>query len=72
MKRAAQILGLGKAGIFSIPVDERFRLRPEALPETFARARSVRDARSSRWSRALARRPPGAFNPLEPVGGLLP
>ena len=29
VKRAAQILGLGRSGIFSIPVDERFRLRPE-------------------------------------------
>src|SRR5215472_6638231 len=36
VKRAAQILGLGRSGVFSIPVDERFRLRPEALAETLA------------------------------------
>jgi len=66
VKRAAQILGLGKAGIFSIPVDERFRLRPEALPETFAAAeragRQVFAVVASAGSTST-----GAFDPLEPV-----
>ena len=66
VKRAAQILGLGKAGIFSIPVDERFRLRPEALPDTFAAAeragRQVFAVVASAGSTST-----GAFDPLEPV-----
>jgi len=66
VKRAAQILGLGKSGIFSIPVDERFKLRPEALPETFATAertgRQVFAVVASAGSTST-----GAFDPLEPV-----
>ena len=66
VKRAAQILGLGKAGIFCIPVDERFKLRPEALPETFAEAeragRQVFAVVASAGSTST-----GAFDPLEPV-----
>ena len=67
VKRAAQILGLGKAGIFSIPVDDRFKLRAEALPETFAIAeragRQVFAVVASAGSTST-----GAFDPLEPVG----
>jgi L-2,4-diaminobutyrate decarboxylase len=66
VKRAAQILGLGKSGIFAIPVDDRFRLRPEALPETFATAertgRQVFAVVASAGSTST-----GAFDPLEPV-----
>ena len=66
VKRAAQILGLGRAGIFSIPVDERFKLRPEALPETVAMAeragRQVFAVVASAGSTST-----GAFDPLEPV-----
>ena len=51
-----------KGGIFSIPVDERFRLRPEALPETLRVAeRSGRQV--SPWWPAPARPPPGPSIP---------
>ncbi|MFS8068775.1 MAG: pyridoxal phosphate-dependent decarboxylase family protein [Byssovorax sp.] len=36
--RAAQIMGWGKAGFVPVPVDDRFRLRPEALDAAFTRA----------------------------------
>jgi L-2,4-diaminobutyrate decarboxylase len=36
--RAAQIMGWGKGGFVAVPVDDRFRLRPEALDAAFARA----------------------------------
>src|SRR5262249_16542484 len=66
VKRAAQILGLGRSGVFSIPVDERFRLRPEALPQTLAMAertgRHVFAVVASAGSTST-----GAFDPLEPV-----
>ena len=66
VKRAAQILGLGRSGTFSIPVDDRFRLRPEALPETLAMAertgRHVFAVVASAGSTST-----GAFDPLEPV-----
>jgi L-2,4-diaminobutyrate decarboxylase len=66
VKRAAQILGLGRAGIVPIPVDERFRLRPEALPDAFAAAersgRQVFAVVASAGSTST-----GAFDPLEPV-----
>ncbi len=67
VKRAAQILGLGEGGIVSIPVDQRFRLRPEALPEALAAAersgRQVFAVVASAGSTST-----GAFDPLEPVG----
>jgi len=66
IRRAAQILGLGKAGIVSVPVDDRFRLRPEALPDAFAAAeragRQVFAVVASAGSTST-----GAFDPLEPV-----
>ncbi|HSP19114.1 MAG TPA: pyridoxal-dependent decarboxylase, partial [Myxococcaceae bacterium] len=66
VKRAAQILGLGKAGIVSIPVDERFKLRPEALPATFEAAeragRQVFAVVASAGSTST-----GAFDPLDAV-----
>jgi L-2,4-diaminobutyrate decarboxylase len=66
VKRAAQILGLGHEGIVPIPVDDRFRLRPAALPETFAAAersgRQVFAVVASAGSTST-----GAFDPLEPV-----
>jgi len=66
VKRAAHILGLGKAGIVSIPVDERFKLRPEALPGTLEAAeragRQVFAVVASAGSTST-----GAFDPLEPV-----
>ena len=67
VKRAAQILGLGRGGVVPIPVDDRFRLRPEALPTAFAAAeragRQVFAVVASAGSTST-----GAFDPLEPVG----
>src|SRR5262249_36564599 len=66
VKRAAPCPGLGGSGVFSTPVDERFRLRPEALPETLAIAegtgRHVFAVVASAGSTST-----GAFDPLEPV-----
>src|SRR5262249_60721118 len=66
VKRAAPCPGLGGSGVFSTPVDERFRLRPEALPETLAMAertgRHVFAVVASAGSTST-----GAFDPLEPV-----
>lgn len=36
--RAAQIMGWGQAGFVPVPVDDRFRLRPEALDAAFTHA----------------------------------
>ena len=36
--RAAQIMGWGQGGFIPVPVDDRFRLRPEALDAAFTRA----------------------------------
>ncbi|MEP7124163.1 MAG: pyridoxal-dependent decarboxylase [Byssovorax sp.] len=36
--RAAQIMGWGRGGFIAVPVDDRFRLRPEALDAAFRRA----------------------------------
>jgi L-2,4-diaminobutyrate decarboxylase len=66
VRRAAQIMGLGEAGVVPVPVDERFRLRPEALPEALAEAerkgRRVFAVVASAGSTST-----GNFDPLEPV-----
>jgi len=66
IRRAAQILGLGKGGIVPVPVDARFRLRPEALPTALAEAersgRQVFAVVASAGSTST-----GAFDPLEAV-----
>jgi L-2,4-diaminobutyrate decarboxylase len=67
MQRAVQIMGWGREGLLSVPVDERFRLRPEALPEALtaaqARGRRVIAVAASACSTAT-----GSFDPLEPIG----
>jgi L-2,4-diaminobutyrate decarboxylase len=64
--RALQIMGLGKSGIVSVPADERFKLRPDALPEALARAkaqgRRVIGVCAGACSTAT-----GAFDPLEEI-----
>lgn len=66
VRRAAQIMGLGEAGVVPIPVDEHFRLRPEALPAATAQAersgRRVFAVVASAGSTST-----GNFDPLEPV-----
>lgn len=65
-KRALQIAGLGAGGIEPVPVDERFKLRPECLVEALERARArgrkVIGVVASAGSTAT-----GAYDPLEPV-----
>jgi L-2,4-diaminobutyrate decarboxylase len=64
--RAAQIMGLGKAGAWPVPVDTRHRLRPDALADAKRAAeksgRRVFAVVASAGSTAT-----GAFDPLEGV-----
>jgi L-2,4-diaminobutyrate decarboxylase len=66
VRRAVQIMGLGEAGVVPVPVDERFRLQPEALPAAAAQAersgRRVFAVVASAGSTST-----GNFDPLEPV-----
>jgi L-2,4-diaminobutyrate decarboxylase len=66
VKRAVQIMGWGTAGMIPVPVDERFKMRPDALPaaldEAARRGRRVIAVAASACSTAL-----GAFDPLEPI-----
>jgi L-2,4-diaminobutyrate decarboxylase len=64
--RALRIMGFGAEGAWPVPVDERFRLRPEALPE-------VRRAAERAGRRVIAvvasagATATGAFDPLAPI-----
>lgn len=66
VSRAAQVMGLGKVGIYAVEADTEFRTRPEALPAALAAAR--RDGRqpiavcTSSCCTAT-----GSFDPLEPI-----
>jgi L-2,4-diaminobutyrate decarboxylase len=66
VKRALQIAGLGEGGVEPVPVDARFKLRPECLSDALERARSrgrkVIGVVASAGSTAT-----GAYDPLEPV-----
>jgi L-2,4-diaminobutyrate decarboxylase len=57
-------MGLGEAAVIPVAVDERFRLRPDALPEALAQAgaRRVIALVASAGSTAT-----GAFDPLAPI-----
>ncbi len=66
VKRSLQIAGLGEGGVELVPVDERFKLRPELLPEALiraeARGRKVIGVVASAGSTAT-----GAYDPLAPI-----
>ena len=66
IQRAAQIMGLGKEGFWPVPVDEHFRLRPEALLDAKkaaeAAGRRVIAVVGSACSTAT-----GAFDPLTKI-----
>ncbi len=64
--RSAQIMGLGKGGVIPVAVDDRFRLRPDALPAAFEAAeragRRVFAVVANAGSTST-----GAFDPLDAV-----
>ncbi len=64
--RALQIMGLGRHGAIPVPVDEHYRMRPDALDrarrEAEADGRKVIAVVASSCSTAT-----GAFDPLEPI-----
>ena len=66
VKRAVQIMGWGHDGLIPVPVDSRFKLRPECLEEALdegrRRGRKVIAVAAGACSTAT-----GAFDPLEPI-----
>jgi L-2,4-diaminobutyrate decarboxylase len=66
VRRAAAIMGLGEEGVVPVPTDARFKLRPEALPDAYERAR-----RAGRLPVAVVASAgstaTGALDPLEAV-----
>lgn len=66
VRRSAQVLGLGGRSVIAVPVDERFRMRPEALAATLDRlageGRTVMAVVASAGSTAT-----GAIDPLEAI-----
>jgi L-2,4-diaminobutyrate decarboxylase len=66
VRRAAQIMGLGEAGVVPVPVDERFRLQPEALPAAAAQAERS-GLRVFAVVASAGSTSTGNFDPLEPV-----
>lgn len=64
--RAVKIMGLGAGGIVPVPVDERFRLRAEALPEALARAERA-GRRAFCVAASAASTATGAYDPLPAI-----
>ncbi|HEV8248009.1 MAG TPA: pyridoxal-dependent decarboxylase [Polyangiaceae bacterium] len=66
VKRSLQIAGLGEGGVELVPVDARFKLRPELLPQAQeraeARGRKVIAVVGSAGSTAT-----GSYDPLQPI-----
>ncbi len=64
--RAVRIMGWGEGGLVKVPVDDRFRLRPEMLAPALVQARAdgrrVLGVVASACSTAT-----GAFDPIEPI-----
>ena len=64
--RAVRIMGWGEGGLVRVPVDDAFRMRPDALEAALAQAtaagRQVIGVVASACSTAT-----GAFDPLEPI-----
>ena len=64
--RSLQVMGLGQLGAWPVPVDDRYRLRPEALPA----ARRAAEAAGRRVIAVVASAgstATGAYDPLEAV-----
>jgi L-2,4-diaminobutyrate decarboxylase len=66
VKRALQIAGLGEGGVEPVPVDARFKLRPECLEGALSRARA-RGRRVIGVVASAGSTATGAYDPLEPV-----
>lgn len=66
VQRALQVMGLGAGGAVPVPCDERFRLRPDALPAALARAQGS-GRRVIAVAASAASTATGAFDPLEPI-----
>jgi L-2,4-diaminobutyrate decarboxylase len=64
IKRSIQIMGLGEAALIPVAVDERFRLRPDALPEALERANGKRVVAVVASAGSTAT---GAFDPLPAI-----
>lgn len=64
--RAAKVMGLGQDGVITVPTDEHFRLRPEALPAALAEA-SRRGRRVFAVVASAGSTATGAFDPLPPI-----
>ncbi|MBI5832829.1 MAG: pyridoxal-dependent decarboxylase [Armatimonadetes bacterium] len=64
--RSLQIMGLGQPGVIKVPVDERYRLRPEALPAALAQARAA-GRRPIAVAASACCTATGTFDPLGPI-----
>lgn len=66
VQRAVQIMGWGAEGAVAVPIDERFRMRPEALGAALERAKRA-GRRVIAVVASAASTSTGAFDPLEPI-----
>ena len=66
VQRSVQIMGWGSGGVIPIPVDAKYKIRPECLPDAVRKAkeagRMIVALSASACSTAT-----GAFDPLEPI-----
>ena len=64
--RAVKVMGMGSKGIVAIPVDGRYRMRPEKLEEHFVKAKNegveVIGVVASSCATAT-----GSYDPIEPI-----
>ena len=66
VRRAVEIMGLGAGGVVTVPVDERYRLRVDAL-EAAHRTAEQRGRRVIAVVASACSTATGAFDPLEPI-----
>jgi len=64
--RSLQIMGLGQPGVIRVPVDGRYRLRPECLPAALDEARA-RGRRPIAVAASACCTATGTFDPLEAI-----
>lgn len=64
--RACRVMGLGQGGVVTVPVDDQFRLRPDALSEALRRAEGA-GRRVIAVSAAACCTATGSFDPLHPL-----